>query len=248
MGARASGVGRASSCLYDEWSVLNNVGGLAKVDQVSAGFTQELNPSMLSFSRTAAVIAVPISYGVTGISIFRFGDDLYNEQMLSLAFANTFGITSIGLKLNYIQYRVDGFGSKGMLTISAGGVTRLTKRIVIGTYITNINQPKLSNAGREYLPTIVAAGFGVSASESVFITTEIEKDLDYDPIWKTGMEYSVNKKFKSRVGFNLNPDAFFIGCGFISSRLKVDYAFQYNPELGNSHQATVGYLFKKRKT
>jgi hypothetical protein len=247
MGSRAFGLGRTSSCLNDEWSILNNVGGLANIEQPMAAFAQEINPSLVSFSRTAATIAFPISYGVTGLSLFRLGDDLYSEQIISFGFANTFGITSIGVKLNYVQYRVDGFGRKGMLTINAGGITKLTKKIMIGTYITNINQPKLSNTDREHLPTIVTAGLGIKASETIFITTEIEKDLDFDPTWKTGMEYSFNKKFKARTGFNINPNAFFAGCGFISIKLKLDYAFQYSPSLGNSHHVSIGYSFKRRK-
>jgi hypothetical protein len=247
MGARVYGTGRTSSCLSDEWSMLNNIGGLANVERPIAAFAQEINPSLISFNRTAATVALPISFGVTGMSLFRFGDDLYSEQMISLGFANTFGITSIGVKLNYIQYKVDGFGRKGMFSVSAGGITKLTKKILIGTYITNINQPKLSNTDRERLPTIITAGLGVNVSETIFITTEIEKDLDFDPTWKTGMEYSINKKFKARTGFNINPDAFFAGCGFTLTKLKFDYAFQYNPSLGNSHHASAAYFFKRKK-
>lgn len=247
MGARSSGVGRTSSCLHDEWSMLNNVGGLAKVDKPTVGFTQEIAPSIIAFNRTAVTCVMPLSYGVAGMSLFRFGDDLYNEQMISLGFANTFGITSIGLKINYIQYRVDGFGSKGVFTVGVGGITRLTKKILIGTYITNINQPSLSETDKEHLPTIITAGLGVNASDHILITTELEKDLDYDPTLKAGMEYSFNKKFRARTGFNVNPDAFFFGCGFISSKFRLDYAFQYNPTLGNSHQASVAYVFRRKE-
>jgi hypothetical protein len=246
MGARAFGLGRTSSCLNDEWSMLNNIGALAKTEQPLAAFSQEITPSVLSFNRTAATFVVPLSYGVTGLSLFRFGDDLYSEQIISLGFANTFGITSIGVKLNYIQYRADRFGRKGLLGLSAGGITQLSKKISVGVYITNINQPKISQTDEERLPTTITSGLGVNVSENVFITTELELDLGYDPIWKTGMEYSFNKKFLARTGCNLNPDAFFVGCGFVSSRLKLDYAFQYNVTLGNSHQASIAYLFKKK--
>ncbi len=246
MGARAFGLARTSSCLQDEWSMLGNIGGLGKAEKPVAAFTQEINFSIRSFSRTAASCVVPLSYGVAGLSLFRFGDALYSEQIVSVGFGNTFGITSIGVKLNYIQYRADGFGTKGLLSLSTGGITQLSKKILIGVYITNINQPKMSQTDHERLPTIVTAGLGVNASENIFVTTEIEKDLAYDPVWKTGMEYSFNNKFKARTGFNINPDAFFIGCGFVSSRLKLDYAFQYNPQLGNSHQASVAYQFKRK--
>ena len=246
MGARAFGIARTSSCISDEWAIFNNVGGLAKVELPIAAFTHEINPTFAPFSRTAALIAVPLPYGVAGASLFRFGDELYSEQIISLAFSNAFGIASLGIKVNYIQYRADGFGSKGVLSVGFGGITRLTKKLLIGTSITNINQPKISNTDREHLPTILTAGIGLNASETIFITTEIEKDLDHHAAWKTGVEYSVNKKFKARTGFNVNPDAFFVGIGFVSRRFKLDYAFQYDPGLGSSHQASVGYTFRKK--
>jgi hypothetical protein len=195
----------------------------------------------------AAVVAAPIKFGVTGIGLFRFGDDLYSEQVACVAFANTFGLASLGLKLNYIQYNATGYGTKQVLSVGFGGIARITSQLSIGTYITNLNQPLISKSDQERLPTRLTAGIALKPSETVVIITEIEKDLDHKSTWKTGLEYDVNKKFSARTGFSLQPDAAYLGFGFKSNKLNIDYALQYHALLGSSHQATVGYRIKARK-
>ena len=74
-------------------------------------------------NRTAAAVAIPTKVGVIGTGVYRFGDNLYNEHLLSAGFSNKFGITSLGAQVNYIQYLVEGFGSKGVWNINLGGIT-----------------------------------------------------------------------------------------------------------------------------
>jgi hypothetical protein len=49
----------------------------------------------------------------------------------------------------------------------------------------------------------------------------------------------------ARSGFNLKPEAFFLGMGFVNGNLKIDYAIQYTQLLNYSFQASVIYSFKK---
>jgi len=246
IGARAQGLGYASSCIADEWAMLNNIGGLAKVDQTTTSFTYDAQPQFKSFNRLAALVAVPTKIGVAGVSVFRFGDDLYNEQILSAGFSNTLGLASLGVKVNYIQYNAEGFGRYDAVTVSAGGIAQLTPRLFIGAHVVNINQPKISGSA-ERIPTILIAGVAFKPSDKLFISSELEKDLDYAPTWKTGLEYQVHKKFVFRTGFNINPNAGFAGVGFKPSKFILDYAFQYSSNMGQRHQATIGYHFKKKQ-
>jgi len=241
IGARANGIGYASSCVTDEWSIFNNIGGLGKVKGTTAGFSYDARTTLRSANRMATVLAVPMKLGVVGAGVFRFGDDLYSEQILSTGFSNTFGIASLGIKLNYIQYRIQGFGSKGVPSISFGGVTQLTRQLSIGVHIINLNQPQISELNDQRIPTLLIAGIAFKPDDKVFLTTEIEKDLDYNAIWKAGLEYVAHKKVSFRTGFNLHPSAGFFGIGLKPKNFLVDYAFQYDPNLGGSHQASVGY-------
>lgn len=243
MGARATGLGYASSCISDEWSILNNVGGLAVIKKATLSFSHNSHPYFKSFNRTAAVIAIPFSSGAAGLSVYKFGDDLYNEQILSGAFSNHFGLASLGLKVNYIQYRAEGFGSRGVITFSFGGIAKLTPQLTFGAHITNINQPRIATGIQETIPTRLSAGIAFMPSEKTFITTEIEKDLDHEMILKSGIEYQFRKKFYFRTGFNVQPSRAFFGIGFKPKKLSVDYGLQYDYNLGMNHQATVSYKF-----
>jgi hypothetical protein len=217
------------------------------VQDPRVSFAYNAIPSFKPFNRTATVFAIPLKFGVAAAGLFRFGDDLYNEQVASIVFANTFALASIGIKVNYIQYHSTSYGTKGVVTVSFGGIARITPHLLAATYITNLNQPVLSSTDDERLPTRITAGLSVLPSEKVTVTSEIEKDLTHSVLWKTGLEYRVNKKFSARTGFNINPDAVFAGTSFNTARFVLEYAFQYHEFTAASHQATVTYRFKEKK-
>jgi len=243
MGARASGMAYASSCLSDEWSIFNNIAGLASVQTPTASFSCDVQPGFMPFNKSAAVIATPIKPGVAGVGFYRFGDDLYNEQIITGGYSNQFGLAALGVKVNYIQYNATGYGRKGVFTVSFGGIAELTPHLFIGAHIVNINQPKLSPDYDETTPTILIAGILIKPSDNTLITTELEKDLEYKPTWKTGIEHSVYKKFVFRTGFSVYPSSGFFGMGFKLKKFLIDYTFQYRPELGARHQSSVTYRF-----
>jgi hypothetical protein len=243
IGARPGGLGYASASLFDEWGVFNNIAGTAKIKNASASFTYDLHPALQGANRTAATLIVPLNVGIASGSMYRFGDDLYNEQLIAVGFANKFGLAALGTQIKYIQYRAEGFGSKGVWSLNIGGIAELTKNLSIGAYIINLTQPKISDS--EKLPTKLVVGIGFSPIEKIFIATEIEKDLDLDPIWKTGIEYKFHPKFCARTGYNIKPDQLFFGIGFNTRKIALDYAVQHNALLGMSHQASVRYQFQK---
>ena len=246
MGARGAGMGYASSTLRDEWALFNNVGGLAKVNQPIAAFAYEVLPGLTGANRTAALFSTPLGIGVIGFGMFRFGDDLYNEQIISAGYSNQFGIASLGLKLNYIQYRADGFGVRSALSLNFGGIAQITPLFLVGAYIVNLNQPKLSTVDKERLPTKLVVGMSFKPGEKVFIATEIEKDLEFDPTLKAGIDYQLHKKIYFRTGFNFHPNAAFFGIGFVVKKIKIDYSLQYSSILTSGNQASAVYRFEKR--
>lgn len=246
MGARASGMGYTSACLLDEWSVFNNVAGLAQVKNITSGFSYDAQPSFKNFNKMAAVCAIPFKIGVGGFGVYRFGDTLFNEQIVSGSFANTFGLASLGVTIHYIQYNTEGFGRKDALSISAGGIAKITPLLSIGAYITNLNQPTLSKDDNEKLPTLLTLGVLFKMTEKLNIATEIRKDLDFDVTWKVGMEYNIHMKFVFRTGVNINPNAGFVGFGFKSKKFLLDYAYAHSLNMGGRHQATVGFQFKSK--
>lgn len=241
MGARSNGMGYATACLQDEWSLFNNVGGMATIEKLTFATAYDWRPSLPIGNRMAATVNAPTKIGVAGLGVFRFGDDAYNEQVLSAAFANKLGLASLGAKISYVQYNVEGFGRKGAISINVGGIAELTPWLCIGAHIVNLNQPTISEGDDEHLPTLLVVGAGLTLSEKVFATVEIEKDLEYKPTWKTALEYKPFTKASFRTGFNLYPNTIFFGAGFNSKKIKIDYAMQYAMTTGTGHQASIAY-------
>src|SRR5450432_2670502 len=108
MGGRAAGLAYASATLCDEWALLNNIGAMAKVNHPTAAFAYEVRPALPGANRIAAIYSTPTKIGVAGFGLFRFGDDVYSEQIISTGYSNQMGLASLGLKINFIQYRAEG--------------------------------------------------------------------------------------------------------------------------------------------
>jgi hypothetical protein len=241
------GVANAASCLANEWSLLNNVGGLSKVKSLTTSFSQYAVPSFRPFGKVAAVCVLPIKFGVTGLGFYRFGDSQYNEQIVSLGFSNQLGLASLGLKVNYVQYKAEGFGSRAAFTVSFGGLAEITPNFSVAAFIDNLNQPKLSADTEERIATRFTVGTGFKLTENLLAFTEIEKALLNTPILKAGIQYQLNKRITTRTGFNFNPQSAFGGLGFNLQKFKLDYAIQFHEYLGAAHQATVSVAFAKKK-
>jgi hypothetical protein len=240
LGARAAGMGYAFAPAHDEWSFFGNAAGLASLKNktVATAFESRALPGA---NRMGLVGIMPLKTGVTGLGIFKFGDALYSEQSIQAAYAHAIGKTSFGVRSGYWQYRAEGFGTRGLLAVSLGGITNLTRHISIAAWIQNINMPKLRFSEKQVAPIKLTAAISFKPSDNFLLISEIEKDVLYNALWKTGIEYRIHKKVFARTGFNINPGSAFFGVGFQTWRIKIDYALQSFSPLGLTHQASASY-------
>jgi hypothetical protein len=245
MGARSSGLGYTTSGIADEWSLFHNPGGLGKSIQTNTAFAYEVKSQLKGANRMAAVFNTPLPEGTVSAGFFKFGDDLYNEQTISVGFGNTFGIAALGAKLNLIQYYAEGFGVSHALSIDFGGITELTEKLFLNAYITNLTQSHIGE-DNQLLPTRLTTGISFRPEKNIFISTEICKELEYSTTWRTGIEYSYQQKVFFRTGFNLKPNAGFFGVGIHKKKVRIDYGVQLNQLIGSAHQASAGYWFNRK--
>jgi hypothetical protein len=245
IGARANGLAYASSSLADEWAIFNNPAGTAFTKENRVAVAYDATPGFSFWNRSAAVTMLPFKGGGVNIGIIRAGDAVFNEQMFAASYANKFGIASLGVSLQYIQYNAEGIGRKGAPTFTAGSITELTPWLKIGACIMNVTQPDITE--EEKIPTVLLFGISLKASEKVFVFMEVEKNIEEDPLLKASVEYRFNEKFSLRTGFHPEPVAGFFGFGFRRKKLQVDYAFSYYPQLGTRHQTGFSYIIRTQK-
>ncbi|UXX78958.1 hypothetical protein N7E81_16515 [Reichenbachiella carrageenanivorans] len=243
MGARSAAIGGSSITIGDEWSLFNNIGGLANFDK-KAIFTSFKNKYGISEVTSLALGATyPIAGGTAGLGVFKFGDDLYNEQRVNLGFSNQFGIVSLGLNVSYYQLSIEGSGSRKTMMIDFGGRAKLTDQLYFGAHVSNLNQAKLSTVTDERISTIMKTGLSYRPSLDLMINAEVEKIVDQDAVLKIGLEYQILEQLSLRTGFHTHPFESSFGLGFRPGKLKADYAYNNNPDLGGIHEISLGYSF-----
>lgn len=244
-GARSKGLGNSNSTLTDEWSIFNNPGGISGVKSGVVFFGYDRVQSIEGFDKVAAGVIQPFKFGNVGLGFFKFGDELYSEQSVSLDYGNKVGFVSLGFRANYYQMHIDQYGTAGTLSFDIGGIVELIPKVNFGAYISNFTLAKLSNPEHSELPVVMKLGFVYMPVNELKLYMDIYKDIAYKPIVRVALEYVIVEKFYLRTGINTDPFASHFGGGILLNRFKIDYAFSNNDFLGLTHQATVSFIFHK---
>jgi len=244
-GARARALGDANATISDSWSVFNNIGGISGVEKgvVSFGFNQYFDID--GFNSVAVGIVQPTHYGNIGISVLRFGDDLYNEQLYSLGFGNKIGFVRLGLRANYYQLHIDEYGTTAGFSMDFGGIVELAPQWSFGASVSNFTASSLNDLDDAALPVVMKVGISYKPVEQVSLLVDLVKDVEFDPEFRAGVEYWIHQKLALRTGINSQPFSGFAGFGLKLKQFEVDYALCSHQLLGFSHQLSVSFQYQK---
>lgn len=244
-GARNSGLAGSSVTLGDQYSLFNNIGGLASVSDhaVFGGYQNRFGIS--EFQVIGAGAIYHSSIGNAGVGFYKFGDDLFSQQRIHLAIGNKFQMVSLGLGVDLLQYNVSTVGTKQALAIQFGGIAEITPQFLFGAHIFNLNQVNLVESTGERVPTVMKAGVSYRPNEELMINAEVEKDLDFDEVIKVGLEYQLIENVYLRTGISTQPFLSAFGIGFHPKRLLFDYSYTNDSKLGAVHELSLAFSFAK---
>ena len=246
LGARSAAMGGTSITLNDHWSIFNSVGALALSDK-NAVFSSYQNRFDLSeFQVLGAGYVHTLEKAAAGLGLYRFGGQLFSEQRINLAIGHTLDRVSLGVNIDYLQYNISTVGTKGALLFEFGGVAEITDRIQFGAQVFNVNQAKLASQEGEKLPTIMKAGISLRPSSELVLNFETEKELEFDEIFRLGLEYQIVERTYIRTGFSTAPFKGAFGVGFYPRNFQFDYSFSNDTNLGSIHEISVSYLLKSK--
>ncbi len=245
IGARQAGMGFASVTLNDFWSISNNQAGMTSIQKFHAGFYFENRFLVKELSTKAGALILPTKSGVFGLSTKYFGFNKYNETKFGLAYAKKLSKRiSVGVQFDYLSVHItEPYGKRGRVTFEIGCLTKLSEEFTLGVHLFNPVAVKLNDYANERIPTIMKVGLAYHFHEIITINTELEKDLNFRPIFKAGMEYQPVKDIYLRVGVKTNPASFTLGFGFVQKKIRMDIASVYHSVLGFSPQISMVYGF-----
>jgi hypothetical protein len=244
-GARSIGLGNANVTLGDAWSVFNNIGGLGLLEdeQALASFDHRLGLNELTTLATG--LAFTGERGNIGLGISSYGGDLFNQQNIGIGIARKLGLASLGVKVNYFQTNIEGFGRNATPILELGGVAEISPQLLFGAHIYNLTRSRLSKVSQDHLPMVVKTGLSYRPATFLMINVEAEKEILLDPQVKVGLEYGIQEKLWARTGINTHPNNLFFGIGFRPKNFIVDYALSQHLQLGFTHHFSFNYLWNK---
>lgn len=245
-GGRSAAMAGSSVALTDFWSVQNNQAGLAFYNHPGAGAYFENRFLIKELSLKAAGAVLPTKSGVFGFNFTYFGYPKYNESKIALAYARSFGnVFAASVQLDYLITSIsDDYGNKGVPTFEVGLMSKVNENLTLAAHVFNPLMVKIAEYNSERIPAIIRVGAAYSIDKSILVTAEVEKDTDFDPVFKAGIEYRVIEKIFVRGGFSTNPGLYSFGFGLNLKKLTIDFSSSVHQTLGYSPQVSMIYQFK----
>ncbi len=248
IGARSGGMGGYNVTLSDVWSTNNNQAGLGFIEDFSGGIYYENRFLLKETSYKAGAFVFPVKRGALGLSVTSFGFELYNETKAGLSYGMRFGDKfSLGVQINYLNTKLTKeYGSNTAVTGALGLITKLNNELSLGVHVYNPNRASLADYNNERIPTIMKLGLDYRFSDKVMLVVSTEKDIDFDPVFNTGLEYHVSEILYLRGGISTNPSKYAFGFGMQLKDFKVDISSSFHQTLGVTPGISIIYSKKKK--
>lgn len=249
-GARQVGMGLNSIGLINVYSAYNNQAVGAYLDQPSFGIYY--SPVFLgqSINNVSGIIAIPVKKaGTFGLSLNYYGYGLFNEKKVGLSYAIKLAkYLSVGIQLDYLNTKINGYGSKNYFTFEMGIFSRPIEELTIAFHIYNPLKIYVDRATGEKIPTLFRLGLTYEALKKFFISVQIDKDLTNKVVFRTGVEYTLKNLISFRAGVATEPVTGTFGLGIILRQgLTFDAAFSYQGNLGFQPHFGIVYSISKKK-
>lgn len=245
LGARSLGMAGCGTALTaDIWNAQNNQAGLAFIKNYQAGIFYENRFMLSELGMKGFAAAAPFKAGTVGLEVTSLGlGKLYSETKIGGSFAKTFGPRfAAALQLNYFNTHIaENYGSSTTVCGEFGLIAIPVKNFTVGFHMYNPTRAKLNGNLDERLPTIMRLGTVYSFSDRVLISVEAEKDVDYKPVIRGGLEYRPVPNFYLRAGAASNPGLIAFGFGIVMKKLRLDIASSFHSQLGFSPSVGLQY-------
>ena len=245
LGARTQGMAGCGAALSgDLWGVQNNQAGLAFIKNFQAGAFYESRFLVSGLGMKGFAAALPTKAGVFGLGVSSLGlGNLYSENKAGVGFAKTFGPRfSAAVQIDYFYTHIgENYGNPSTACGEIGLMGEPVKNLKIGFHVFNVSRSKLGGGTDERLPTIMRLGALYSFSDRVLVSLETEKDIDYKPVVRGGIEYRPVEKFYLRAGAASNPGLMSFGFGVVMNKFRLDIASSFHSTLGFSPAVSLQY-------
>jgi hypothetical protein len=244
-GARSAAMGDASLMNVDVWAGFNNPAALAGLDNMSLGMFYENRFLVSELSYAAFAFAIPVKSGVWAVSYSRFGYSLYNENRVGLAYAMPLSDwLSMGIQFNYLNaIQPEDYGNIHVLSFDLSLLAEPIEDLYFAVHVFNPVNIDFNGDVNRSIPSVLRLGVGYHFSDKVLASVEVESDMSDYTMFKAGLEYRMFEHLSFMTGINVKPIKAAFGVAWDWENLRLDLAYSYHQELGNSPHVGISYAF-----
>lgn len=243
--AASAGMGDATVMRTNFWAVFHNQAGLGFLKQKGVGVHFENAYMLKELSQKAVGFVLPVRGGTFGITYNQFGYENFSKTKAGLAFGKQLGERiAVGIQLDYLRTHIgDVYGDRHSVTGEIGVISEPLDGFFVGAHVFNPVRAQLSEYDDERLPTVFRLGLGYAFSNQLFVSAEAEKDLEYAPLLKVGVEYEIVDNLMLRAGITTNPALFSFGIGYTWKNITLDFAVSKHQILDYTPYSSMHYAF-----
>lgn len=249
VGARQMGIGGSGVVLSDTWSSFHNQAGLADIHGLSVGVFISNKFGIKELGLKSFTVAKPVQrYGSFALSYSYFGFELFNENKFGFAYSLKLAKRlSAGIQIDYLlTSQALDYGNNGAVAGEIGILSEPIDNLYIGAHLFNPWRADYSDYSNTKIPTILRVGMAYNFSKKMIFTIEGQKDLEYKPIFRAGIEYNVFKNFIIRTGISTQPIEYSFGIGYKYKIIIIDIAFINHQVLGYYLQFGLSFVIKNK--
>ncbi|WP_430814124.1 hypothetical protein [Carboxylicivirga sp. RSCT41] len=231
------------------WACLSNVSNLAERKHLTVGVAYQMRFNIKELSSRAATLVAPSSYGTFSGLVFQSGYAKSNYSRYGLAYSRLFGDElKAGFQFNYVSHQIEAADRADAFYSSLGLNVDVSERFELGVFIQNPEQGSIRYHDDEYtLPSYFNTGIKYSVASHFMSVVEVEKQLEYDLVYKAALQLSFKNKLFVRGGVKGRPAELTVGGGFSGKGLMVDIGFAHHQQLGVTSGAGLSYSFKQKQ-
>jgi len=182
--------------------------------------------------------------GTLGFTGSYFGYELFNDKKFGVGYALKLAdFVSIGAQIDVLNNKIAGYASSTSVTFELGTLFKVSKHVDIGAHVYNPVRAKYGKETDERIPTVFRLGATYHTNDKVWITGELEKDLDVNLAFRAGIDYKVNEYVFLRAGFLTLPVSGSLGAGIVFKGLRIELLGAYQKVTGFSPHLGLSYVF-----
>ena len=195
----------------------------------------ELTESILGYEQTLGYI------GNSAFAWQQFKTTGYREDTLSMVYNhNAWSNLNIGVKAEYLNLSIHGFGNDYSLGFSSGILWQANEKLRLGVAFLRINRPKAPYR----LPRTFAVGIALKPAGNMTLTADMRKNSSEKIDTLSGCEININPMFVIRTGVHNHPWQVTFGWGVYYDWVRLDYAWLSHPNLDGTHIVSVSVIIK----